>query len=1081
MDPFSAIGAVASILTFVDFGYKAIAATRQIHQSARGATADNANLESITSKLQSLAIDLEPRAPGVARTSDEIRLDGLARECQDISTELLMLLNSFKPKVPKSKRHSARTLLRSLRNKDEKDGLEARLDKCRQQLHLQLSQTTRLEISAQLGIIQNSGECQAEQLKFLACHIEALNNSINATNIGPDLAKDIASLRSCSQAALDTVIQGTILAALVQDMVNVREDRISEAYESTFGWLLDESVESEEMMREQNGDGIFDLIDARENDRNRLKARDSFVSWLTQGSGIFHISGKPGAGKSTLMKYISSHPRTREYLEAWVNNNQLVIAKFFFWKHGTEDERSFQGLLRCLLHSILHQCQGLVRAAFPKQWDMAEQGIPLRIDHGQVKTAFESLVLNNESPPKHKLFLLIDGLDEFEGRDDVLVRCLFDWVRSGNDYIKICVSSRELPIFQERFSACPKFRLHELTQPDVLSFVQKTLRRNDEVKDSNDLESFVKLGTLIAERAEGVFLWVALALRTLEDGLVSGDTVAELRKKVDYLPSQVEDLFDVIFAAIQKSHPVDRRRAMGVFAILVGKIGNHYSKPECSLLELSFLCQFFEDKNFVSKISGPESLDDTVARLKRCQKQIDFSCRGMVTVTSPSSGKYGPYKKQRVALTHRSLVEFLARPKIKDKIDIEIGDFNLFQFHGQSLVAGLKTCASQLPNSDEGWPDDFQNGFRFEIHGYFASYFEYRDSRMEDLWTTLTALEMFGLDSIGAGIYCTYGYPIGFEWEDGYAQGIFLKSIQLHTSTLPFITATYFGIHEVWVSPESTHRIRAELDVRFLLSIFLPSYNYGFYKGTSDRFLRAFALLLGNGLLPHERLLFETEFRNRETLVTPTTWQLILWHNIISSSHSIPPQLLFSLFLSYGADPNFWLKFEPVHGKKDCEHLICVIGLFGMGKKAIYSPLFIKKESNGILALARYKGGLVSLRDLVEYWFPHGAEKIQKLIDQSILNGQRPQALEEGRRLAAENGFDIASWVPSECETPKSLLGNWIGESKMLKKDFVDSDGGLKIPIPETPEVDPMVLLNQLKAVLGGASTRRMDEGSESK
>ncbi|KAH7128988.1 hypothetical protein EDB81DRAFT_138251 [Dactylonectria macrodidyma] len=1081
MDPFSAIGVVASIITFVDFGYKAIAATRQIHKSARGATAEDVNLEFVTSKLQGLALDLEPCAPGVTRTGDEIRFDGLVKECKDVSTELLKLLNSFKPKGPKSKRHSAWAALRSLRNKDEKDGLEARLDKCRQQLHLQLSQTTRLEVSAQLDLIQKSGECQTEQLKSLACHIEALNSSINAANIGPDLAKDIATLRNRSQDALDTVIQGTILAALVSDTINTREDRIAEAYESTFDWLLDDSVQSEESLREQNGDGWLDLREARENDRNRFQARETFVLWLAQGSGIFHISGKPGAGKSTLMKYISSHPRAREQLEVWAGNDQLVIAKFFFWQHGTQDQRSFQGLLRCFLHSILDQCQGLVRPTFPKQWDMAKQGIPVRIDHGQVKTAFESLVLNKESLSKYKLFLLVDGLDEFEGRDDVLVRCLFDWVRSKHESIKICVSSRELPIFQERFSACPKFRLHELTQPDILSFVRNTLQSNDEVKTSDDPERFAKLGALVARKAEGVFLWVALALRTVEDGLVSGDSIAELQKKVDYLPSQVEDLFDVIFTAIQKSHPTDRRRAMAVFAILLGIREYTFRKPECSLLELSFVGQFFEDRDFATKILEPDPLDVIVSRLKRTQKQIDFSCRGMVTVTSPSSGKYGPYKKQRVALTHRSLVEFLLRPKIRDKISIEIGDFNLFQFHGQSLVAGLKTCALQLPNTDGGWPGDFQDGFYIEIYRYFSTYLKYNDSFIEDLMATIASLELFGLDNTGPATFCRFMTPTAFEWEDGQVHRIGWKHIQITPATVPFICSVSLGLHEIWVSPGSSHDIRPGLDVRLLLQIFLMRYTDRFTLEISDRLLHCFALLLGNGLLPNDKPLFEMDIRNNERLIIPTTWQLILWHNIISRSHAVPPQLVFTLFLVYGAEPNFWLKFELDHGLKNYERLICVIGLFGPEKKAIFTPLFINNDADGVLALARQTGGLVSLRDLVEYWFPQGAEKIQKLIDLSIANGHRPRTLEEGRKLAADNGFDIAAWVPPECKTTKPLFGDWVGESKMLRKSYVNPDGGLKIPVPEPAEIDPEIFLAKLKAALGEASSRRPDSDSEAK
>lgn len=63
--------------------------------------------------------------------------------------------------------------------------------------------------------------------------------------------------------------------------------------------------------------------------------REHFTNWLQYGNDIFHISGKPGAGKSTLMKFLctyesvnktpprvlvkreSSRIRQNLFLEAW--------------------------------------------------------------------------------------------------------------------------------------------------------------------------------------------------------------------------------------------------------------------------------------------------------------------------------------------------------------------------------------------------------------------------------------------------------------------------------------------------------------------------------------------------------------------------------------------------------------------------------------------------------------------------------------------------------------------------------------------------------------------------------------------
>jgi ABC-type glutathione transport system ATPase component len=59
-------------------------------------------------------------------------------------------------------------------------------------------------------------------------------------------------------------------------------------------------------------------------DEMRRAARDRFMNWLSSGEGVFHISGKLGSGKSTLMKYLGDHRRTRAELIKWAGKHSLV-------------------------------------------------------------------------------------------------------------------------------------------------------------------------------------------------------------------------------------------------------------------------------------------------------------------------------------------------------------------------------------------------------------------------------------------------------------------------------------------------------------------------------------------------------------------------------------------------------------------------------------------------------------------------------------------------------------------------------------------------------------------------------------
>src|SRR2546430_1940618 len=63
----------------------------------------------------------------------------------------------------------------------------------------------------------------------------------------------------------------------------------------------------------------------------RFQATSRFLKWLRSGNRLFHISGKAGSGKSTLMKLLLDHEKSKRELEHWAGNKQLVFAHFFFW------------------------------------------------------------------------------------------------------------------------------------------------------------------------------------------------------------------------------------------------------------------------------------------------------------------------------------------------------------------------------------------------------------------------------------------------------------------------------------------------------------------------------------------------------------------------------------------------------------------------------------------------------------------------------------------------------------------------------------------------------------------------------
>lgn len=113
--------------------------------------------------------------------------------------------------------------------------------------------------------------------------------------------------------------------------------------------------------------------------------------------------------------------------------------------------------------------------------------------------------------------------------------------------VKTCVSSRPEAVFQQYLSQYPIFRVQDLTKFDIERFTAHTLKTAFEGSQvdfgEDNLKYNGKLLHHICEVANGVFLWVALAIRSLKAGLVKGDGPKELDRRLRTLPSDLATLY----------------------------------------------------------------------------------------------------------------------------------------------------------------------------------------------------------------------------------------------------------------------------------------------------------------------------------------------------------------------------------------------------------------------------------------------------------------------------------------------------------------------------------------------------------
>jgi len=331
-----------------------------------------------------------------------------------------------------------------------------------------------------------------------------------------------------------------------------REEAIPDAYQHTFDWVF----------REQPAEGSG----------KEQMPWSSFPAWLENDSeNVYWITGKPGSGKSTLMKYIGSDPRTASHLAKWSSNRPNLIAAFYSWNPGVDLQRSQEGLLRSLLHQILQQAPHIAPRLFPSRWAMmklfGQYSNPLiRVPDWTLRELFESITsIDSFTNATFNLALFIDGLDEFSGDFAGLIQL----IRRFHNFsgVRVCVSSRPWNDFSETFADCPQLRMELLTRGDMVRFTRGNFQSN---------RAFMELrGTLRAEadelisgivdKALGVFLWVSVVTRMILGGLTDGDSLPDLRVILDELPEELEALYSSLWGRIAPRYRPDAARTLTIF------------------------------------------------------------------------------------------------------------------------------------------------------------------------------------------------------------------------------------------------------------------------------------------------------------------------------------------------------------------------------------------------------------------------------------------------------------------------------------------------------------------------------------
>jgi hypothetical protein len=453
-----------------------------------------------------------------------------------------------------------------------------------------------------------------------------------------------------------------------------RWDRIEEAHEATFRWILPTEVlqgrqlpaAMESPPDAEASSCIASGLEEENSHRltpnapgSRVESNTSdFTKWLEMGEEpIFWISGKAAAGKSTLMKHMYQRPELQNILSRSYSNGRdnLVFASFFFYDQGKSTlQKSREGLLRGLLHQILKDRKEIWRNVlakcqmfFEKNRKLKLQGRPptfeIHWSWADLHLAFEKFA--TEKPAALKIFFLVDGLDEFrlldafddyldyeDDEDTVQVRrnimahqTIANFFLNLSTYpgFKLCLSSRPLQAFESTFSKFPGFKLQDLTLNDIRQYVEDRLRSHPRFLRLAEVEPWRTRAIIneISSKASGVFLWVKLVVKIILDAVEAGDSISQLEGKINELPPALRGLYSTELASVL---PEYREEGQVLFRRILA------ARSHLTELTLSFSdeSKLFALKCPIGRISEPAAQ----LRIDEIDRRLKSRCGGLLEI-----------------------------------------------------------------------------------------------------------------------------------------------------------------------------------------------------------------------------------------------------------------------------------------------------------------------------------------------------------------------------------------------------------------------------------------------------------------
>jgi ankyrin repeat protein/nucleoside phosphorylase len=307
-----------------------------------------------------------------------------------------------------------------------------------------------------------------------------------------------------------------------------------------------------------------------------LLTNAKYLTWLNdrqfeQHHGLLWLKGKPGSGKSTLMKFIFGHACEQKLADIHIS--------FFFNARGSDTEKSTEGMYRHLLFRLLTDLPE-TQQVFD---NVSIDEIPREPNFVWHINFLERILMEVIVKLKQRrLWIYIDALDE--GNEDQvrdMVAFFTSCLETPGIKLRVFFASRRYP----HIGAQKSIGLNMDHEDEHLHDIERYIQKKSEFGNT---QSSREIQNDIVRRSSGVFIWVVLVVKKLNKEYDRWRDVSKLKDMLSHIPNDLGQFFQEILDQsdgddgpstqlclqwlLYSERPLDREELY--FAIQAGKDGD---------------------------------------------------------------------------------------------------------------------------------------------------------------------------------------------------------------------------------------------------------------------------------------------------------------------------------------------------------------------------------------------------------------------------------------------------------------------------------------------------------------------------